>query len=81
VLKPGDTVLLTTSKGPAPVDVPDIAGWTWRDAKAKLDELGIRYDYNQGADLAPNLVTVKSTDPKAGTTIHRGDTIKVKFTN
>lgn len=81
VLKPGDTVLLTTSKGPAPVDVPDIAGWTWRDAKAKLDELGIRYDYNQGADLAPNLVTVKSTDPKAGTTIHRGDTIKVKFTD
>jgi serine/threonine-protein kinase len=81
VLKPGDSVLLTTSKGPAPVDVPDIAGWTWRDAKAKLDELGILYDYNQGADLAPNLVTVKSTDPKAGTTIHRGDTIKVKFTD
>jgi serine/threonine-protein kinase len=81
VLKPGDSVLLTTSKGRAPVDVPNIVGWTWRDAKAKLDELGILYDYNQGADLAPNLVTVKSTDPGAGTTILRGDTIKVKFTD
>jgi serine/threonine-protein kinase len=80
VLHPGDTVTLQTSRGPAPVDVPDLAGMTWRDAKAKLDELGIKYDYNQGADLAPNLVTVKSTDPKAGTEIHRGDTIKVKFT-
>jgi len=79
-LHPGDSVLLTTSRGPAPVDVPDIIGWTWGDAKAKLDELGIKYDYNKGADLAPSLVTVKSTNPDAGTEIHRGDTIKVKFT-
>ena len=54
VLHPGDNVLLQTSRGPAPVDVPDIMGWTWGDAKAKLDELGIKYEYNQGADLAPN---------------------------
>jgi serine/threonine-protein kinase len=80
VLHPGDTVTLQTSRGPAPVDVPDLRGMTWRDARAKLDELGIKYDYNQGADLAPNLVTVKSTNPDAGTEIHRGDTIKVKFT-
>jgi serine/threonine-protein kinase len=80
VLHPDDVVTLQTSRGPAPVDVPDIIGWTWGDAKAKLDELGIRYQYNEGADLAPELVTVKSTDPNAGTTIHRGDTIKVKFT-
>ena len=80
VLHPGDEVALQTSRGPAPVDVPDIIGWTWADAKAKLDELGIKYDYNKGADLAPALVTVKSTDPDSGTTIKRGDTIKVKFT-
>jgi serine/threonine-protein kinase len=81
VLHPGDSVLLQLSRGPAPVDVPDIIGWTWGEAKAKLDELGIKYEYNQGADLAPGLVTVKSTDPVAGTGIHRGDKIKVKFTN
>jgi serine/threonine-protein kinase len=81
VLHPGDDVLIQTSRGPAPVDVPDIVGMTWADAKVKLDDLGIKYDYNPGADLAPNLVTVKSTNPPAGTGIHRGDTIKVKFTN
>ncbi|CAN5426408.1 Stk1 family PASTA domain-containing Ser/Thr kinase [soil metagenome] len=80
VLHPGDTVLLTTSRGPAPVDVPDIRGMTWAAAKAKLDQLGIKYDYNPGADLAPELVTVRSTDPEAGTEIHRGDTITVRFT-
>jgi serine/threonine-protein kinase len=80
VLHPGDKVLLQTSRGPAPVDVPNIVGMTWAAAKAKLDELGIKYDYNKGADLAPELVTVRSTDPEAGTGIHRGDTIKVRFT-
>jgi serine/threonine-protein kinase len=79
VLHPGDSVTLQLSRGPAPVDVPDIIGWTWADAKAKLNELGIKYQYNKGADLAPSLVTVKSTDPAAGVEIHRGDTIKVKF--
>jgi serine/threonine-protein kinase len=80
ILRPDDAVTLQTSRGPAPVDVPDIIGWTWADARAKLDELGIEYEYNHGADLAPELVTVKSTDPNAGTTIHRGESIKVKFT-
>jgi len=80
VLHPDDQVLLQTSRGPAPVNVPDIIGWTWGEAKAKLDELGIRYDYNPGADLAPSLVTVRSTDPAAGTEIRRGNTIKVRFT-
>lgn len=80
VLHPGDTVLLQTSRGPAPVDVPNIVGMTWAAARAKLDELGIKYDYNEGADLAPELVTVRSTNPEAGTEIHRGDTIKVRFT-
>jgi serine/threonine-protein kinase len=81
VLHPGDDILLTTSRGPAPVDVPDIRGWTWADAKAKLDELGIKYDYNHGADgPQANLITVRSTDPEPGTEVHRGDTIKVRFT-
>jgi serine/threonine-protein kinase len=80
VLHPGDEVTLQISRGPAPVEVPELQGMTWAAAKAKLDELGIRYDYNEGADLAPELVTVRSTDPKAGTEIHRGDTIKVRFT-
>jgi len=80
VLHPGDKVALQISRGPAPVDVPNIIGMTWAAAKAKLDEAGLKYEYNQGADLAPELVTVRSTNPEAGTSVHRGDTIKVKFT-
>jgi serine/threonine-protein kinase len=78
-LHPGDSVRLTVSRGPAPVDVPDIIGLTWAEAKAKLDDAGLLYDYNKGADLAPSLVTVRKTDPEPGTEVHRGDTIKVKF--
>jgi eukaryotic-like serine/threonine-protein kinase len=77
---PGQSITLTLSSGPAPVPVPNIVGMTWSDAKAQLDQAGLKYDYNHGADLAPGLVTVKSTNPKPGTTVHRGDTIKVSFT-
>ncbi|HTL39935.1 MAG TPA: Stk1 family PASTA domain-containing Ser/Thr kinase [Pseudolysinimonas sp.] len=80
VLHPGDKVTLQLSRGPAPVDVPDIIGMTWTQAKAALDAAGLKYDYNRGADSAPDLVTVRSADPDPGTEVHRGDTIKVRFT-
>ncbi len=80
LLHPGDTVKLQLSGGPAPVAVPDIVGMTWDKAKAALDAAGLKYSYDRGADAAPALVTVRSTNPKAGTTAHRGDTIAVRFT-
>jgi serine/threonine-protein kinase len=80
VLHPGDTVKLQLSSGPAPVAVPDIVGMTWDKAKAALDAAGLKYTYDHNADLAPTIVTVHSTNPKAGVTVHRGDTISVKFT-
>ena len=79
-VKPGDTIKLQISDGPAPVQVPQIVGLTWSQAKAMLDAAGLKYSYDHGADLAPGLVTVKSTNPQPGTTVHRGDTIKVRFT-
>jgi serine/threonine-protein kinase len=80
VLHPGDKVTLQLSRGPAPVDVPDIIGMTWTQAKAALDQAGLKYDYNHGADSAPDLVTVRSTNPPPGKQVHRGDVITVKFT-
>ena len=79
-LKPGDTVKLQISDGPAAVLVPNIIGMTWDKAKAALDAAGLKYSYDHAADSVPNLVTVRSTNPKAGTTVHRGDTIAVRFT-
>ncbi len=80
VLHPGDTLKLQISDGPAPVAVPDIVGMTWDKAKAALDTAGLKYSYDHAADSVPNLVTVRSTNPKAGVTVHRGDTITVRFT-
>ena len=81
VLHPEDSVLLQTSRGPAPVDVPDIIGMTWAKARAALDAAGLTYDYNHNADgPQAELVTVRSTDPAPGTTVKRGDTIEVRFT-
>jgi serine/threonine-protein kinase len=80
-LHPGDSVKVQISDGPAAVAVPNIIGMTWTKAKAALDAAGLKYDYDHGADLAPGLVTVKSTNPGAGVTVHRMDTIKVRFTS
>ncbi len=79
-LHPGDTVKLQISDGPAPVAVPNIIGMTWDKAKAALDAAGLKYNYDHGADSAPTLVTVRSTNPAAGVMVHRGDTVKVRFT-
>lgn len=44
----GETVTLVVSKGPQPVAIPDIMGWTIRDAVAELEGLG--FDVNPGID-------------------------------
>ena len=81
-VKPGDVVKLQISDGPAPVAVPAIVGLSWADAKPMLDAAGLKYSYDHAAD-GPQaaLIQVKSTNPVPGTTVHRGDTIKVRFTN
>jgi len=80
-LHPNDTVKLQISDGPAPVAVPDIVGLSWAKAKPMLDAAGLKYNYDHSAD-GPQaaLIFVKSTNPKPGTMVHRGDTITVRFT-
>ncbi len=81
-IKPGATIPLQISDGPAPVDVPQIVGLSWAQAKPMLDAAGLKYSYDHAADApgASSLIFVKSTNPKPGTTVHRGDTITVRFT-
>lgn len=38
--RPDDTVTLVVSKGPEPIAIPDVIGWTIRDAVAELEGLG-----------------------------------------
>jgi serine/threonine-protein kinase len=65
-LKRGDTVTVVTSKGRAPISVPDLVGKNVNDARNQLQQLGLtaveRYkDSDQPAD------TVIAQSPKPGT--------------
>lgn len=81
-IRPNDTVNLTISKGKTQVEVPDVVGQTWDKAKAALLAAGFKLDYDHAADngFVPQVVTVKSLNPKAGSIIDKGSTIKVRFT-
>jgi len=76
---PGDSITLNTSRGPAPVAVPDVVGQTWDKAKQTLIDAGFSLDYNFGADLAPGLVRVTATNPAPGTMVPKGSTLTVSF--
>jgi serine/threonine protein kinase/beta-lactam-binding protein with PASTA domain len=78
-LHPGGTVNLTISRGKEQVQVPDVTDQYWAQAKATLLAAGFTLDYNHVFDLVSQSVTVKSTNPKAGTTVDKGSTIKVRF--
>ncbi len=74
-VRPGDTISLTTSRGPEPVVVPNVVGMPWNQGKQTLLDLGFELQYNPGADAVAPLLTVASTDPAAGATLERGSTI------
>ena len=40
--RPGDRIQLIVSKGPTPVAIPDVEGWTIRSAVAELEGLGFK---------------------------------------
>ncbi|WP_425562233.1 Stk1 family PASTA domain-containing Ser/Thr kinase [Leifsonia kafniensis] len=78
-VRQGDTFSLTVSRGPEPVEVPDVVGKTWADAKSILENAGLRLDYNAFADTFPALVTVTTVTPGVGESVPRGSTVKVTF--
>lgn len=82
--RPEDQVGLNISRGPAPVDVPEIVGMSWTEAKAELEEAGLRYEFDRQIDeeLAnafPNSSRVTRADPEPGVEVRRGDTITVRL--
>lgn len=78
-VREGTTFSLTVSKGPEPVEVPNVIGKSWADAKSILENAGLKLDYNAFADTFPALVTVTSVTPGAGESVPRGSTVKVTF--
>jgi len=78
-VRPGDTLLLETSKGPEPVTIPDVAGKTWDVAKKALTDAGFKLKYSAIADVAPNAFVVSKVSPAGGTQAPKGSTVTVNF--
>ncbi|WP_020077365.1 Stk1 family PASTA domain-containing Ser/Thr kinase [Cryocola sp. 340MFSha3.1] len=78
-VRPGDTLLLETSKGPEPVTIPDVAGKTWDVAKKALTDAGFKLKYSAIADVAPSAFVVSKVSPAGGTQAPKGSTITVNF--
>ncbi len=74
-LKPQAGVTLVISDGPAPVAIPKVAGLTTADAVALLQKNGLKATPTQVFHDKVAAGNAIATDPQAGTTIHRGDTV------
>ena len=73
-LKPGATVDLVVSKGPAPIKVPDLAGERAERAEAALARRGFEVDVTtENSDEVPESRVV-SQSPASGT-LFRGETV------
>ncbi len=78
-VRPGDTLALEVSRGPAPVPVPDVVGKTWDVAKKALQDAGFKLNYNALADVAPSAFVVSKISPAAGTEAPKGSPVTVNF--
>jgi serine/threonine-protein kinase len=81
---PGDTVLLNVSRGPTPVDVPDILGRKWIEARDALSAVGLKFEYWNATsrvlgESGIDEVTVERVSPDVGTSVPKGSVIRVKL--
>ena len=76
-LPPGEDVDLVVSKGPEPIDVPDVAGMARSDAKQTLRDLGLRVRMSRTFDNSVPRGQVISQDPSSSRTLFRGDRVQL----
>jgi beta-lactam-binding protein with PASTA domain/tRNA A-37 threonylcarbamoyl transferase component Bud32 len=74
-VRSGDELVLTISRGPEPVEVPNVVGMAWNDGKQKLTALGFKLQYNALWDTPGYPIVIRATDPAAGTSAAKGSTI------
>ncbi|WP_378146124.1 PASTA domain-containing protein [Cnuibacter sp. UC19_7] len=80
-VRPGDTVVLDVSRGPAPVPVPDVQGMTRDEAKQALQDVGLKAVYSVFWDAIPNVLTkVQSVSPSVGTSVKKGTEVNLGIT-
>lgn len=81
VLRPGDTVTLTISRGPELVTIPDLVGDTIQDAVDTLRGLGleveVRSEYPESA-WDESFARVTSLEPTEGQQVPKGTTVIIR---
>jgi serine/threonine-protein kinase len=82
VVKPGDTVQLTISKGIEQVQIPGVVGMTYANAKAALTAAGFEIAFTSPASqtiasVFPNSSTVTSASPSVGQTVDKGSKVTI----
>ncbi|WP_254787722.1 Stk1 family PASTA domain-containing Ser/Thr kinase [Curtobacterium sp. UNCCL20] len=81
----GTAIDVVVSKGPTPITLPDVHGKTINEATSTLDNLGLKVVVPDCTNILcgfydwKSSLPVSSTDPVAGTTVHRGDTITLAY--
>ena len=78
-IREGSAITLTVSRGPEPIEVPDVIGMAWSEAKGVLTDAGFKLEYNLFADAAPGLFTVTKVNPDVGSSVPRNSVVKVNF--
>jgi serine/threonine-protein kinase len=76
-LRKGSEVDVVVSSGPAPRTVPNLAGRTSAQAVAALREIGLRAEVSERFSNSVDNGVVIGTDPGAGATVKRDDTVSV----
>ncbi|AXH36215.1 Stk1 family PASTA domain-containing Ser/Thr kinase [Humibacter sp. BT305] len=80
-VRPGDSVVLDVSRGPAPVPVPNVEGLTRDEAKQALQAVGLVPVYSVFWDAIPNALTkVQSVSPSVGTSVKKGTNVNLGIT-
>ncbi len=72
----GSTVRIVVSKGPERVKVPAVIGQSEADARATIENAGLKMKVTY--DLQTNSGTVFEQSPSAGTMVKRGSTVEVR---
>lgn len=76
-LKPGERVDLVISKGPKPIEIPNVVGQKIKTVEANLSDLGLKVDRSNVFSESVKKNTVMSIKPKAGNTVASGSTVEV----
>jgi serine/threonine-protein kinase len=77
---PGSIVNIFVSLGPEEFPMPDVGGETESEARAKLEDLGLKVETDRVfvADSS-QYGRVQDQDPPPGTTVRRGDTVTIEI--